>query len=299
MLDRFTGLQVLLRTVELGSLSAAARAMGMSPTMVTKHVAALEEHLGVRLLHRTTRRVTPTNIGRAYLDVAERILAELEDADAAATAKSLVVKGLLRVSIPVSFGASQIAPLIPAFSALHPELTVDLGLNDRLVDIVEEGWDMAIRIGRLANSSLVARKLTSCQLLLCASPAYLEKHGRPYCVADLRAHACLGYTLSQVAGTASWSFGANAEVTVPISGPLRASNGDALVEAATAGLGIIYQPTFIVARPIATGELVRLELDHPPVDLGGVYAVYPPAERPPAKTRVFIDFLIQHFAGTP
>lgn len=299
MLDRFQGIQVLLKVVELGSLSGAARALGMSPTMATKHIAAIEQRLGVRLLHRTTRKVTPTEIGRAYVQNAERILADLHEAEAAAAADRLVVRGLLRVNAPVSFGTREIAPILNELSSQHPQLTVDLGLNDRLVDLVEEGWDLAIRIGRLQDSPIIARRLATSQLAVCASPAYLEAHGRPTTVAELGQHRCLGYTLSHAVGPNSWSFGSNGDIKVAINGPLRAGNGDSLVAAAIAGMGIVYQPVFIIADAVADGRLEILDLDHPPVDIGGIYAVYPPNEHLPAKVRVFIDFMIKQFAGTP
>jgi DNA-binding transcriptional LysR family regulator len=299
LLDRFQGIQVLLRVVELGSLSGAARALQMSPTMATKHIAALEERLGVRLLHRTTRKVTPTEIGRSYIQATERILADLQEADSAAAADKLVVRGLLRVNVPVSFGASEIAPLLHDLSKLHPALTIDLGMNDRVVDLVEEGWDLAIRIGRLQDSPMIARRLAPLQMAVCASPAYLKKHDRPTKVADLKNHRCLGYTLSNVPGPSCWTFGRNGDIRAPISGPLRAANGDALVAAAIAGMGIIYQPTFIVADAVAESKLEIIELDHPPFNFGNIYAVYPPNEHLPAKVRVFIDFFVERFAGTP
>lgn len=299
MLDRFQGIQVLLKVVELGSLSGAARALDMSPTMATKHVAAIEERLGVRLLHRTTRKVTPTEIGRAYVQKAERALAELQEADAAAAADKLVVRGLLRVNVPVSFGVGEIAPLLNDLSSTHPDLTIDLGLNDRVVDLVEEGWDLAIRITNLPDSPMIARRLAPCDMAVCASPAYLKARGRPTTVRDLAGHACLGYTLSQAVGATTWSFGRNGEIKAPISGPLRAGNGDALVAAAVAGLGIVYQPTFIIADAVANGRLEILDLDQPLYGLNTIYAIYPPNDHLPAKVRVFIDFLVDRFAGAP
>lgn len=299
MLDRFQGIQVLLKVAEVGSLTGAARELNMSPTMAIKHVTAIEQRLGVRLMHRTTRKVTPTEIGRTYLQAAERILADLHEADAAAAADKLVVRGLLRVNVPVSFGIIEIAPLLIDLAQDHPDLTIDLGLNDRVVDLVEEGWDLAIRIGRLQDSPMIARRLASCQMAVCASPKYLKTNGRPNKVADLQNHRCLGYTLSHAVGPTSWSFGRNGEIRVPVSGPLRAGNGDALVGAAIAGMGIVYQPTFIVADAVANGSLEIIELDHPPLDIGNIYAVYPPNDHLPAKVRIFIDFLIKRFAGTP
>ena len=299
MLDRVTGMQVFTRVAALGSLSAAARALGMSQTMATKHVAAVEERLGVKLLHRTTRRLTLTEAGRHYLDAAERVLAELEDAEAAVSAERLEARGTLRVNVPVSFGIREIAPLLPEFARSHPSVTVDLGLNDRVVDLIEEGWDMAVRIGRVAESTMIVRKLALCRTALCAAPAYLAERGTPRRVSDLKDHNCLGYTLSRALGSDRWSFGIDGAVTVPVSGNLRVNNGDALVAAAIAGQGLIYQPTFLVNGEIRAGRLVSVTLDHPAIEVAGVFALYPADRRPPAKVRTFIDFLAQRFGSVP
>lgn len=298
-IDRFEGMRVLLKIVELGSFSAAARALRMSPSMVTKHIAEQEQRLGTRLLHRTTRRVTLTEIGRSYREMADRIVADVEQAEALTAADQTNVRGMLRVNGPVSFGVREIAPLMPDFHRRYPALAVDLGLNDRLVDLAEEGWDVAIRIGRLAASTLIARKLAPCRLVLCASPAYLAARGVPKRVQELRQHVCLGYTLSRTAGQDSWCFGRNGELTVPVSGTLRSNNGDALVAAAIAGEGLTYQPSFLLADAVRSGLLTAVELDHPPTDAGGVHAVYLSGHHLPAKVRVFIDYLVNAFAGTP
>jgi DNA-binding transcriptional LysR family regulator len=297
MLDRLTGLEVFVRVAGAGSLSAAARAMGMSQTMVTKHVAALESRLGVKLFHRTTRRLSITEAGRNYLESSGRILAEIEAADAAVAADRVEPRGLLRLNAPVSFGARQIAPLFAEFALRHPRVTVELGLNDRLVDLVEEGWDLAIRIGNLSNSSLIARRIAPCRIAVCAAPSYLKARGTPRTVASLADHNCLGYTLSQRTPIDRWVFGA--DVGVQISGNLRANNGDALRAAAIAGQGIIHQPTFIVADDIRDGRLVALTLDQPTVELGGIYAVFLPDRHPPARVRAFIDFVAGRFAPEP
>lgn len=299
MLDRVTGMQVFVRVAALGSLSAAARALGISQTMATKHIAAIEERLGVKLLHRTTRRLTLTEAGRRYLDAAERILAELEDAEAAASADRLEARGTLRLNAPVSFGTREIAPLLPEFTRAYPSVTVDLGLNDRIVDLIEEGWDLAVRIGRLAESTMIARKIAPCRTALCAAPVYLAERGRPQTVADLKNHNCLGYTLSQAVGSERWAFGPDGSVTVPVSGNLRANNGDALVAAAVAGQGLIYQPTFLVSAEIRAGRLLSIALDHTTVELPGIFAVYPSDRRPPAKVRAFIDFVGKRFGSVP
>jgi DNA-binding transcriptional LysR family regulator len=299
MLDRVTGMQVFARVAALGSLSSAARALGMSQTMATKHVAALEERLGVKLLHRTTRKITLTEPGRRYLESVERILAEVEEADATAAAERMEVTGTLRVNAPVSFGVREIAPLMAEFARLHPALTVDLGLNDRVVDLVEEGWDVAVRIGRIQDQTMIARKLARCRILIAGSPAYLAERGTPRTVADLAAHNCLAYTLSSALGPRRWLFGSDGTISVPIQGNLQARNGDALVVAALAGQGLIYEPTFLVGDDLRAGRLVALALDHPPIELPGVFAVYPSNRRPPAKVRAFVDFLVRRFGSGP
>ena len=213
MLDRLTGLEVFARVAGAGSLSAAARAMGMSQTMVTKHIAALESRLGVKLFHRTTRRLSITDAGRNYLESSGRILAEIEAADAAVAADRIEPRGLLRLNAPVSFGARQIAPLLAEFAERHPRVTVELGLNDRLVDLAEEGWDLAIRIGSLSDSSLIARRVAPCRTVVCASPSYLKARGEPSTVSGLAGHNCLGYTLSQRPLVDRWMLCARGDVT--------------------------------------------------------------------------------------
>lgn len=299
MLDRLTGLEVFVKVAAAGNLSAAARAMGLSQTMVTKHMAALETRLGVKLFHRTTRRLSITEAGRSYLEASERILAEIEAANASVAADRVEPRGLLRLNAPVAFGTRQIAPLLAEFSERHPLVTVELGLNDRLVDLAEEGWDLAIRIGNLANSSLIARRIAPCRVVVCAAPSYLKARGRPLTVSGLSAHNCLGYTLSQQTAADRWTFGARAEVSVRVAGNLRANNGDALRAAAIAGQGLIYQPTFIVADDLRAGTLVAVNLDQPTVELGGIYAVFLPDRDPPAKVRAFIDFIATRFTPVP
>lgn len=299
MLDRVTGMQVFARVAVLGSFSAAARVLGMSQTMATKHVVAIEDRLGVRLLHRTTRRLTLTEAGRRYLEACERILADIEEADAVAAADRLEVAGTLRLNVAQSFGVREIAPILPEFSRAYPALTIELGLNDRVVDLVEEGWDLAVRIGQLRDSTLVARKLAPCRTVVCAAPSYLSARGAPRTIEELSNHNCLGYTLSRLIGTDRWPFGANGDQSVRVSGNLRASSGDALLAAAVAGQGIIYQPTFLVADDLRAGRLVSLPLSYETMEIGGVYAVFPSGRQPPAKVRAFVDFLASRFMPDP
>jgi len=298
MLDRLTGMEVFVRVAGAGSLSGAARAMGMSQTMVTKHLAALEARLGTRLFHRSTRRLAITDAGRRYLDSTERLLADIEAAEAAVAADRVEPRGLLRLNVPLVFGIRQIAPRLATFAARYPQVSIELGLNDRLVDLAEEGWDLAIRIGSLRDSSLVARRLAPCRMMICAAPTYLAAHGTPRTTAELAGHNCLGYTLAQ-AGAARWRMGGTAGIDVAVSGNLRANNGDALLAAALAGQGVVYQPSFIVGDDLRAGRLVPITLDVPPSDQLAVYAVYLPDRTPPAKVRAFIDFLADAFAPEP
>ncbi|QJU59169.1 LysR family transcriptional regulator [Sphingomonas sp. AP4-R1] len=293
MSDRLTGIEVFVLSMRLGSLSAAARSMGMSPAMAAKHLGHLEERLGATLVHRTTRRLSLTEAGTEYLEKAGRILADLREAENEVSARSVVIEGLLRVNAPVTFGVMHLAPLIAEFARRQPGVSIELGLNDRFVDLLEERWDVAIRIGRLPDSTLIARKLAQVRMTLCAAPDYLERRGKPVSIHDLGHHNCLGYTLAPLVGDSIWGFGVDGGTRVPIRGTLNANNGEALVQAARAGLGIAYAPRFMTAAAIAAGELVELELDLPPIGLGAVHAVTHPTRRPAAKTRAWIDFLAE------
>lgn len=300
MADRLTGMEVFVRGIREGGLSAAGRSLGISPTMAARHLDALEARLGTTLVNRTTRRLVLTEAGIDYLDRAERILAEIEDTDAEAAAASKTVEGLLRVSAPVTFGVMYVAPLVPAFRALYPKVTVELGLNDRVIDLLEERWDMAIRIGRLNDSALIARRLAPMHLCICASPAYLERCGTPRSLDDLANHDCLGYTLLPLTGPSVWGFGRDGSRHVPVRGTLHANNGEALVRAAIAGQGLVYGPRFIAADAIAAGQLVEVDLDAEYMSMGAVHLVTHPTRRPAAKTRAWMDFLVAQlpkFAG--
>jgi len=298
MLDRVTSMQVFVRVAALGSFSAAARALHLSQTMVTKHVAALEERLGVKLLHRSTRKLVLTEGGRNYLAACERILAEIEEAEASASLDRIEPRGVLRLNVPLTFGFRHVVPALAEFSRLHPAVSVDLGLADRYVDLIEEGWDLAIRIGRLKDSSLVARRLAPCRTVVCAAPAYLKAHGTPETLEDLSRHNCLGYTLPSAVGANRWVFGAEGETVVPVQGNLRANNGDALLAAALAGQGLIYQPTFLVGDSLRNGELVPILEQYATYDLA-VHAVLPSGRQAPAKVRAFVEFLARRFAPEP
>ena len=298
-MDRVTSMRVFVRAASAGSLSAAGRHLGMSPAMATKHVNALEARLGVKLFHRTTRSLTLTEAGSDYLEACLRILPEIDEAEAAVASQRVKATGLLRMNVPLSFGSRFVAPLMPAFSQRYPEVRVELGLSDAQLDLLAGSWDLAIRIGKLADSPLQARRLGNSCMKVCAAPGYLDRRGVPRTVADLAQHNCLSYTLSSTQDSNHWAFGNDGKVRVPASGDLLANNGDALLAAAVAGQGIIYQPHFIVAEAIRCKDLVVLELDKPVVELGGIHVLYPPDRRPPAKVRVMIDYLAAAFERTP
>lgn len=293
MADRLTGIETFVRAVRLGGLSAAARELSMSPTMATKHLNALEHRLGVTLVNRTTRRLALTEAGEDYLEKAERILADLGEAEAEVSARSVAVEGLLRVSAPATFGVLTISGLAGEFAQIHPGVTVELGLSNRYVDLLEERWDMSIRIGNLADSRLRARKLAEMRHCICASPAYLATYGTPVSIYDLPRHNCLGYTPSASTGVSFWGFGPAGTIRVPIRGSLHADNGEALIRAAVAGHGLVYGPRFNAAEELANGRLVEVVLDVPLLTLGALYAMTHPTRRPAAKTRAWIDFLVE------
>ncbi len=295
MLDRFTGMYVFSRSARVGSISGAARAMGLSPAMATKHLDALEARLGVRLFQRSTRKLSLTEAGQQYLQALGRLLPELEDVENMLASQRVEANGTLRLNAPLSFGSRYIAPLMSAFSQQHPNVTVELGLNDRVVDLVEEGWDLTIRIGPLRDSRLIARQLADCRMVVCASPAYWRQFGRPGRIADLRRHNCLGSMISSIAGTEEWRFGARLQHKIAVKGTLRANNGDALLSAAIAGLGVIYEPEFIVADALARGALEKADLEIEPTWLGGIHLVYSTRQAFPAKTRVMIQYLVDTF----
>jgi DNA-binding transcriptional LysR family regulator len=299
MLDRITGMHVFARAAQLGSLSAAARLLRVSAGMATKHLDALEKRLGVRLFQRTTRRLTLTEPGQQYLTALARLLPDLEEVEAMIASQSVEATGTLRLNAPLSLGARYVAPLVPAFTRKHPNVVVDLGLNDRFVDLIDEGWDLTIRVGRLQDSRLVSRKLADSAIWVCAAPAYWSAHGRPARVQDLSHHNCLGFTIPSFAGPDEWAFGADRQTRVAVKGSLRANNGNALLAAGIEGLGVVYQPAFIAADAIRSGTLEIVTLDVPTADLGGVHLLWSRDHAPAAKVRAMIDFLVAAFAPEP
>lgn len=297
MQDRLSGFTLFAAVVEAGSFTAAAAGLGMTKSAVSKAVSRLEARLGARLLNRTTRRLRLTEAGRSFHERCVRILAEAEEAEQAVSDLQLAPRGTLRINAPVIFGMQYLAALLPDFMVRYPDLAVEVSLNDRYVDLVEEGYDVAVRIGRLADSSLVARRLCESRHVVCAAPGYWERRGRPGRPADLAAHDCLLY--SYLSTGDQWRFeGPDGPVSVRVSGPLSSNNGDVLRVAALAGRGVVLLPLFSCWRDLAAGRL-EAALAEFVCPAGGLHAVYPPDRRPPAKVRAFVDFLVARLGRAP
>lgn len=296
--DPLEGYATFAAVVDSGGFSAAADRQGVSKSAISKQVARLEERLGARLLNRTTRRLSLTEAGQAFHTHALRILAEAEEAELAVSQLHASPRGLLRVSAPMSFGLRHLAPALCPFLDRYPDLTLEVVYDDRLVDLLAEGLDVAVRIARLADSSMIARRVAPCRRLAVASPDYVARRGLPLHPADLGRHDCLLYTLGN--STSEWQFSHadGSHAAVAVTGRLRANNGDALREAALAGLGIVMTPTFIVGDDLAAGRLVRVLPEWEASDIA-IHAVYPPGRHLSVKVRAFVDFLAETFGPAP
>lgn len=297
-MDLFMAMKVFVKVAEAGSFSAAARALDLSNPSVTRHVADLEGHLHARLFNRSTRRLSLTETGAAYLERARQLLQDLEDAALAAGAGASNPVGTLRVNAPVSFAVNYLARALPEYAQRYPQVKLDLTLSDRAVDLVEEGYDVAIRIMRLQeNATLVARQIGSARTLVCASPSYLSRHGTPTTPEQLAQHQCLVYTY--LATRDEWQFSKDGrDYRAKIKGGLVANNGDLLREAAVAGMGIIQQPSFIVGDAVRQKKLVPLLPGYESGRLP-IFALYPSRQHLSAKVRTFVDFLVARFGGHP
>ena len=294
-MDRFLEMQTFNAVVDAGSFVKAADALAMSKAAVSRYVADMETRLGVRLLHRTTRRLSLTGEGQVFYARCKDLLAELDEAEAEITSRSKAASGLLRVNAPVTFGILHLAPLWGMFKALNPEVTLDITLADRVVDLVEEGYDVAIRIATLDSSTLVSRRLATTRMALCASPRYLAQQGLPQHPSELTRHAVISY--SYWATKDEWRFdGPHGPVSVKTRPCIHTNSGDTCRAAALAHQGVILQPTFLVGRDLSDGTLVELMPEFRSIELG-IYAVYPTRKHVSAKVRALIDFLAAHFAG--
>lgn len=296
-MDRLSAIEAFIAVVERGSFTAAAQALRLSRAMVSRHVQDLENRLGARLLYRTTRKVGLTEVGKVYYQRCVQLLADLVEADCVVGELQSEPRGLLRINAPMSFGTLHLAGAVADFAALHPQLSIDLTLNDRVVDLIEEGYDVAVRIGRLADSSLIARRLAPCRMVVCASPHYIARHGQPGHPTDLARHNCLTY--AYLTPRDEWRFhGPEGEVAVRVSGTMSANNGEVLAAAARCGRGVAFEPSFIVGEDLERGRLVRLLPAYRPAE-PSINAVYPHARHLSAKVRSFVDFLAGRFGDRP
>ena len=295
-MDVFASMKMYAAVVDGGSFAAAAGKLGVSRAMVSKQVQKLEEHLGTRLLNRTTRRISLTETGREFHERSVQILADVEDAEHGAARLTHTARGLLRVTIPLAYGQHRLAAIVGDYALAYPQVKLDIALSDRKLDIVEDGFDLAIRIGALPPSDLVARKIGSERSVVCGTPAYLARHGAPQLPSDLAGHACLGYTLTGAGN--EWrleNIGDGAIASIAVNGPIKADNGDILRLAALRDAGLIFQPRFIVAGELAAGRLVQVLPQWQSGELG-VHAVYPSRKHLSAKVRTFIDYLAERLA---
>jgi DNA-binding transcriptional LysR family regulator len=296
-MDKLTSIRAFTRVVANGSFSEAAREMRLSRSAVSKYVIELEEELGVQLLHRTTRSTSPTENGQAYYERCLGVLADLEEADLAAASLQREPRGLLRINAPMSFGTLHLGKMLADFMATYPQIQIQLILSDALVDPVQEGFDVTLRIASLPSSSLIARKIVAAHLVVCAAPAYLEKNGTPEHPDDLRRHHCLGYG-HLVTGNQWRLIGPDGDHWIEIPWLLCTNNGEIIRDAAVKGLGIALLPTFIVGADLQQGSLRTMLAEYHAPE-AALYAIYPPTRHLPVKVRRFVDFLVERFGGRP
>lgn len=293
-MDRLTEMEAFATVVDQGGFTDAAKKMGISKSAVSKHVSALEARLGARLLNRTTRRVSPTEIGLAYYDRARRVLNDASEADAMVSSMQLAPSGLLRISVATDFGVNHLSPVLGEFLTEYPEITVNMVLNNRYVELISEGFDMAIRVGELEDSSLRARKLTETTLRMIGSPAYFKKFGFPQRIDDLNEHKLLHYSNNSAGNVWKLTAPSGEKRHVRTTGWLTVNDGQSLLNAAISGLGIAYLPSFLYAEAMRKGQVVEA-MPELPVETQGIYAVYPPGRFTQPKVRAFVDFLLNSF----
>ncbi len=294
-MDRFLEMQTFNAVVDAGSFVKAAEALNMSKAAVSRYVVDIETRLGVRLLHRTTRRLSLTEEGQVFYGRSKELLADLAEAEDEITSRSDAASGLLRINAPFTFGILHLAPLWGAFMALHPKVTLDVTLADRLVDLVDEGYDVAIRIATLESSTLVSKRLATTRMVLCASPKYLARRGTPQHPSELARHSVISYSYWSTKD--EWRFeGPKGPVSIKTDPCMHTNSGDTCRAAALADQGVILQPTFLVDKNLADGSLIELMPQYRSLELG-IYAVYPTRKHVSAKVRALIEFLAAHFAG--
>lgn len=297
-MDQITSVRVFVLAVDMGSLAAAGRQLGLSPAMSGRYLGSLETQLNARLLQRSTRHLSLTEAGQRYYERCKRILADFDDANREAADRDQALQGTLKITAPVTFGNMHLSASIGRYLDKHPGVAIHIALSDRFVDLPEEGIDVAIRIGQLRDENLTVRRLASCRLLACATPAYLEAHGKPSTPMQLRDHACLALVGASSAGR--WTFKDKAGVEHTISGPHRmhANTMDILLATALTGSGIVYGPSFVFGDALDKGALVQVLPDYVTTSLP-IHAVFPTARYMPRIVRQFIDHLAEDFGDVP
>ncbi|OOZ44382.1 LysR family transcriptional regulator [Solemya velum gill symbiont] len=297
-MDRFDNMDTFVRVVEAGTISGAAERMGIAKSAVSRRLKELEAHLNAQLFHRTTRKMNLTDTGRAYYHQCVRILDDVLEAEIATSDAHGTLKGKLKIALPTSFGLLHMGPAINDFARTHPDIEFDLDFNDREVDLIQEGFDLAIRIANLPDSSLIARRLTPIRTLLCASPEYLKQEGTPQSPQELSGHQCLVYTLVPDYDYLQLTGPDGKLVRIRVSPYMKASAGEYLKDAALAGLGIILVPSFIAHKEIEEGRLVPILSDYESKQFDA-YAIYPQTRHLSKRVRTFVDFLVKRFEGIP
>jgi DNA-binding transcriptional LysR family regulator len=296
-MDKLTSIKTFTKVVQHGSFAAAARELRLSRSAVSKYVIELEQELGVQLLTRTTRSVTPTEHGQAYYERCRAILSDLEEADLAVTRLQTEPRGLLRINAPMSFGTHHLGPAIAHFMERYPQLQIQLVLSDQQIDPVQEGFDVTVRIADLPSSSLIARRIAPALRVVCAAPSYLERRGTPKHPDDLRRHDCLAY--GHLATGNQWKLtGSDGEHWIHIPWTLCTNNAEVLRDAAVRGRGIALLPTFIAGADLQQGSLRTVLADYKAPEIS-VYAIYPQTRHLSVKVRLFIDFLVERFGSRP
>lgn len=295
-MDRIAAMQTFVRVAEAGSFTAVADQLDVARSAVTRQIAGLEEHLGVKLIARSTRRLSLTAEGTAYLVQCREILDRIEEAEGEIAGRRGAAGGLIRASVPMSFGLLHLMPLLAEFMAAHPGVRIELDYSDRRADLIEEGFDLALRIAAQLPETQVARRLSVCRSVVAAAPAYLQRYGEPLHPDELARHQCLCYSLAM---RSSWPFLVDGELrAIPVSGSLSANNGDALQDAAIRGLGIVYQPTFLAAGALREGSLKAILRDYPLPEFH-LYAAYPGNRFVPQRVRGFVEFLAERLGPEP
>lgn len=294
-MDRLTSMAAFVKASDLGSFAAAAEAMGMSPQMIAKHVVFLEDRLGTALLHRTTRRQSLTEVGRAYYDRCKQLLTEVEAAESIAQDMRSQPKGVLRVNAPVTFGAFSLAPFVTRYLDRYPDMQIDLTLNDRFVDPLDEGYEVMVRVGEVDDTSLIAHPLAPYRLIACASPDYLARRGTPRTPSELELHDCLAYAYWSPSIPCRWQFTRKGKTEeVRANGRMRSNDWKALLHAAKEGFGVTLGPESVLDAEIAAGHLVRVLPDYEGPGRP-MHVLYPAGRRPTVKVKSFVDAIIEEF----